>query len=63
MYTVNFSDQSQTYDTRQDAIAIAKERSAEHRGKVIVEDETGCEEMVYVGGELEVYTFEMRRRR
>lgn len=62
MYELSYADVVQTYDTRLEAIAAAKEISADHGGTITVTDEAKNERMVYQGGELMSYDYETRRR-
>ena len=63
MYTVSIGNDITEYQTRAEAIAAAKEQSAESRQPVFVLDESQRERMAYQFGELESYTYETRATR
>ena len=63
MYTVSISNDITEFKTRAEAIAGAKELSAESRQPVFVLDESQRERMAYQFGELESYTYETRATR
>jgi len=63
MYTVSIGNDITEYTTRAEAIAAAKEMSAESRQPVFVLDESQRERMAYQYGELESYTYETRAAR
>ena len=63
MYTVSIGNETTEYKTRAEAIAAAKELSAESRQPVFVLDESQRERMAYQYGELESYTYETRSTR
>lgn len=60
MYLVTVGTQTHDYDTRAEAIAAAKEFSAEHRGTVVVRDEEERERLTYHRGKLESYSYDTR---
>ncbi len=63
MYTVSMGSHTTDIQTRAEAIASAKELSAENRQTVYVRDESERERFTYPGGELESYTYDTQPRR
>lgn len=63
MYTVSNGNDVTEFNDRAEAIAAAKELSAESRQPVFVLDESQRERMAYQYGELESYTYETRSTR
>jgi len=63
MFEVMVGEEVHTYDTRQEAIAAAKDLSTEKsHGMVSISDSDNRERMTYQGGELVSYDYETRRR-
>jgi len=60
-YTVTVRDDSETYETRKEAIDAARETSSKVRGEVRVEDEPGVEVLCFRRGELTSYLWDTRR--
>lgn len=60
MFLVTVGTQTHDYETRTAAIAAAKEFSVDHRGTVVVSDESERERLNYSHGKLESYTYDTR---
>ncbi|MEZ4269418.1 MAG: hypothetical protein R3F39_23915 [Myxococcota bacterium] len=61
MFEVSYGEEMQTFETRIQAIAAAKDLSNDNRGVVSITDESRRERMTYQGGELISYDYETRR--
>jgi len=60
-YTVTYSNEQQSFPTRDEAIVAAKDRSKQHRGEVTVQDASGAETLTYRHGELTSYLWDDRK--
>jgi hypothetical protein len=62
VYSVTVSNETTQYDTRTEAVVAAREVSSETGRRVEVEDSEQREFLTYLGGSLESYIYETRRR-
>ncbi len=60
-YTVSIGTESQSFPSREEAIAAAKDRSKQHRGEVTVQGASGAETLTYRHGELTSYLWDDRK--
>ncbi|MEZ4463566.1 MAG: hypothetical protein R3F60_12525 [bacterium] len=60
-YVVTWTDEERLIETREEAVAMARELSQERR--VQVDRDDGVESMQFFGGSLETFIFETRDRR
>lgn len=60
-FIVAWADEERTFDTREEAVALAKQLSQERR--VQVERDDGMESMQFFAGALETFIYETRDRR
>lgn len=60
-FVVKIGDAEEVYESRQEALAYAREKSKEVRGAVIVDSDTERSSYRYINGELAQFVMETRR--